>query len=197
MIPLVKADLFIETVGTEEQRAKILEQILEVRRSDVNRMENTNEGCWRSSAVYKDIDWLIEGVTTLCNQAINHYKELDPAFANKLTNVNKLQNYYWTNVNEPGSSNDMHVHRGYPFTACYYVQAEGTGLLELCNESNLLSECDVLSPFTTRYQFNPMNGNLFLWPGWIPHRVLTNESNCDRISVAFNLWFTNEEKETK
>lgn len=192
MIPLVKADLFVDKVGSEEQRAKILEQILNARRSDVNSMENTNEGCWRSTAQYDDIDWLIDGVTALCNKAINHYKEIDPAFANKLSSVNQLKNYYWTNVNEPGSHNDIHSHKGYPFTACYYVQGTDTGFIEFVNESNVLNECNSISPFTTSYAFQPRDGELFLFPGWIPHKVLTNTSKRDRINISFNIWFTNE-----
>jgi len=38
-----------------------------------------------------------------------------------------------------------------------------------------------------RLQITPVDGSIFLWPSYLPHRTLPNNHEEDRISISFNL----------
>lgn len=190
MIPILQANLHYEPCGTREQHEDLLQQILQQKEKDPIGIDLSNNGCWRSEHKYNNIDWLIDGITSVANKQINLYNKLDPSFKQKLDNLQQLQHYYWTNVNKPGSNNYIHTHKGYTFTGCFYLQGNDTGLLTFHNPSNVLNECHHTSPFISQYQFNPNDGFIYMWPGWMPHEVTTNLSSKDRINISFNIWLT-------
>ena len=41
-----------------------------------------------------------------------------------------------------------------------------------------------------RIKMIPKDGDLFIWPAWIPHKVDRNESDRQRINLAFNINIT-------
>ena len=54
MIPLYHSDLFVkENVGTDEQISDLKKQILHARDDDRGTQPGSNEGCWRSNALYQ------------------------------------------------------------------------------------------------------------------------------------------------
>ena len=96
----------------------------------------------------------------------------------------------WTNVNEPNSTNDIHTHKEFSFACTYYLQGTNTGKLTFINPANILNECNLKSPFVRNYSVEPKDGDLFIWPAWIPHKVDRNESDRQRINLAFNINIT-------
>ena len=40
------------------------------------------------------------------------------------------------------------------------------------------------------YGVTPKDGDLFIWPGWVPHQVEENKSNQQRINLAFSINLT-------
>jgi len=46
-----------------------------------------------------------------------------------------------------------------------------------------------LGPGTSRMHYTPKDGDLVMWPSWIPHQVERNESNIQRVCIAFNIRF--------
>jgi hypothetical protein len=71
----------------------------------------------------------------------------------------------------------------------YYIKATG-------NEGNLR----LINPLTydkfvvdLNFEITPITGKLILFPGWLKHQVLQNNSNNERISLAFNLELFNEQ----
>ena len=65
-----------------------------------------------------------------------------------------------------------------------------TGKLTFINPANILNECNLKSPFVRNYSVEPKDGDLFIWPAWIPHKVDRNESDRQRINLAFNINIT-------
>lgn len=51
--------------------------------------------------------------------------------------------------------------------------------LELCEEKNELS--------VEKVKVDPIEGDIFLWPSYIPHSVETNDHDEERISISFNI----------
>lgn len=183
--PILRADIFRRNVGTPEQRTQIKNHI-HVKMKTTHGFPNSNDGCWRAEIRYNNADWLYAEVHDMLEEAIQFYLKEDPAykhvFTDKIPTVDT-----WTNVNKPGSSNRIHSHKECAFVGLYYVQAEGTGELTFINPANYLSDCSSNSPGTSRMSFIPKDGDLILWPAWVPHEVEVNKSNQYRINIAFNI----------
>lgn len=188
-VPLYHADLFVKfNVGTEEQRQDLKKQVLSAKDKDIETENNSNPGCWRSEAKY-EMDWLFNALNDLIVSANNTYFPVDKVFADNVSSCKTLELNYWTNVNEPGSTNALHTHHDDAWAGIYYIQAEGTGELMFSNPANTLLQCNMKSPFTKMQGVQPKDGMLVLWPGWVPHEVWENKSNKQRINIAWGINF--------
>ena len=187
----MSADVFTENVGTREQREVLKQAALYHRKMDKASMAFTNENCWRSRFKYRDQDiaFVFEGIDRLLQSAIDFYAQTDPTYQEKLKTYGKPEIDYWTNVNDPMSKNSLHTHSLYHYVACYYIEAEGTGDIVYFNPANLAEECNTSAPFVSRMAVTPRDGDLLLWPAWIPHEVEMNFSDKQRINIAFNIRF--------
>ena len=189
IIPLFYSALFVkENVGTEELREDLKRQILQAKKDDRGTQGGGNPGCWRSTALY-EMKWLYDGMRNLVMEANQKCSEIDSAFKQHLEKSDNLDYNIWTNVNEVGSKNVIHSHKADAWAGIYYVQAEGTGNLMFHNPANLLNECKFNSPFIRNTGIQPKDGMLILWPGWIPHEVIENKSNRQRINIAWGINF--------
>ena len=104
----------------------------------------------------------------------------------------------WYNINPPGTSNDRHTHPGCDLAGIFYVKVPDgdVGELEFENPSNypqfnlLMSMDDKLKEehrMSHSLWFKPKEGALVIFPSHILHRVMTNNTNEDRISIAWNM----------
>ncbi len=184
---LLEANLFVKKVGTQEQIDDLKSQALWHRENEPENMAFTNYGCWRSEFKYKNHNWLIKEVMDLTEKAIEFYTLVDPTYKDKVNYYRNPQVRYWTNVNEPGSKNALHHHDLHHFVACYYLQCQDTGNLVFYNPANLLENCHPFSPFVSRMAYVPKDGDLILWTGWVPHETEINQSDKQRINIAFNI----------
>ena len=189
VLPLFHSDLFVkENVGTEAQITDLKNQILQAKKDDRGTQGGSNPGCWRSTALY-EMKWLYDEMKNLVMEANQNYFERDSVFEYYVDKSNNLDYNIWTNVNEVGSKNVIHSHKTDAWAGIYYVQAEGTGNLMFYNPANLLNECKFNSPFVRNTGIQPKDGMLILWPGWIPHEVIENKSNRQRINIAWGINF--------
>ena len=189
VLPLFHSDLFIkENVGTEEQRKDLKKQILQAKEDDRGTQGGGNPGCWRSNALY-EMKWLYGAMKDLVTEANEIYFEKDSVFKYYIDKSENLDYNIWTNVNEVGSNNVIHSHKTDAWAGIYYVQAEETGNLMFYNPANLLNECKFNSPFVRNTGILPKDGMLVLWPAWIPHEVIENKSNQQRINIAWGINF--------
>lgn len=184
LVPLYHSDLFIlENVGTKEQIDALVKQIGAEKRSGTETQPRSNEGCWRSSKMWTDIDWLYSRIDELLSTATDYYAKIDNDFKPGA----KIEVGQWTNVNEPGARNVFHAHKSAVFSACYYIQAKGTGAIRFTNPENILNDCNHRAPFTRGFPYYPNDRDLLLWPAWMPHEVEPNLSNKQRINMAFDI----------
>lgn len=186
---LLSADLFIENIGTSEDIKKLLDFAYHQKKIIKNNMSFSNYGCWRSEFKYENIDWLIQEILKLTWKAINYYSDIDPVYKNKVSFYGTPRINYWTNINEPKSKNALHNHDLHHYVAVYYLQSQGTGQIVFHNPANLLENCHSHSPFVSQMGYEPTEGDLLLWPGWMPHSIDDNTSQKDRVNIAFNIRF--------
>ena len=187
---LLSADLFVQpNVGTEEQQKNILDSAYSQKRQNPTEMAFSNYGCWRSEFKYEDIDWLIQNILDVVHEAIKLYEGLDLTYKNKVKHYGLPRINYWTNINEPGAKNVMHCHDLHHYVAVYYIQSKNTGAINFHNPANLLENCHAHSPFVSQMSYEPSDGDLLIWPGWMPHSIDENRSKIDRVNIAFNIRF--------
>ena len=183
-VPIFSADFFHRSSVCLDKISQLQKEILTIKQIQPD-VEYTNVGCWRTSHRY-NISWLIDQVMLLANQAAGFYQDKDSVFRSVYKNQPFKINY-WTNVNSPGSRNVLHSHSDSCFSCVYYIQATGTGDLRLINPANLLGKTNRQSPFSRDFYFSPTEGDLILWPAWVPHEVEPNLSNKDRINITFDI----------
>lgn len=183
---LFAADIFHVNVGTATQRQVLTDEILEVKKLYVSGNSRSNPGCWRADTPCKDIKWLVDEILSVLSNIVTYYEDVDLVFKQRM-DLDSVKINYWANVNEPGSYNIIHSHKPRQFSACYYLQGTDTGVIKFTNPANLLSDCNWGSPFTRDFQIKPQDGDLLIWPAWVPHEVLRNESNRQRINLVFDI----------
>lgn len=184
MLPIINTSVSITNVGTKDQRDGLMRKAQLYKEHNPS-ISNTNDGCWRGEIHWKE-DWLKDAIDSQLNDNIKYYLDIDPALKSRF---NHTQMYVetWTNINDPGSMNRLHSHKLYDFVALYYIQGEGTGELVFHNPANLEVECSLNSPWVSMMSYEPKDGDLLIWPGWVPHEVGINKSNKQRVNIAFNI----------
>jgi uncharacterized protein (TIGR02466 family) len=100
----------------------------------------------------------------------------------------------WLNINDTRQCmNSEHIH-GDVFSGVFYLQApEESGKLVLQNPAinRMWSGCALASQkneFTGEsIRIEPIEGNIILFPSYLPHSVETNNHDEERIAISFNL----------
>jgi len=185
-IPLHHSDVFtVQNIGTQEQRESLKAEILKDA-ATIPSVGRPHDGCWMGDGTKWDFHWVAEQVCDLADKAMAHYQPMDIAFPQT---PKKYRLNIWGNVNNPYSRNIMHDHRSAVFSAVYYIQGTDTGHLRLVNPANMLNDCNAQAPFVRDFYFTPKDGDLILWPAWVPHEVEINHSDKQRINLVFDVYF--------
>jgi uncharacterized protein (TIGR02466 family) len=110
-------------------------------------------------------------------------------------NVSWSYNSIWINLNKPGCSNAPHVHFNSQLSGIFYVKVPlNSGTTRFFNPSLMYPlEGFKLQSFLERsleyscYIWNPVEGQLLMFPSTLLHDVNANQSNDERITISFNL----------
>ncbi len=186
---ILSADVFQKNIGTAEQRQDLIDQAYAEQTKNPKTIMFTNAGCWRTYYKYNNIDWLMKEIQSVVSEVGMYYQEIDPTYKSKTKEFVGSEIAYWTNINKPGSNNKVHEHRQWQYVAVYYLQATGTGDIIFHNPNNITDSCNLFAPFTSTMAISPQDGDLIVFPAWLPHEVETNTSNKDRINISMNIRF--------
>jgi len=101
----------------------------------------------------------------------------------------------WMNINHTHNTFQIHQHSGSFYSAVYYVEGD-TSCGDLEFVTPIHAHNHVISPTKHVKNFNAYNsscwsvspeaGKLVIFPAWLMHYVRPNNTNKDRISIAFN-----------
>ena len=102
----------------------------------------------------------------------------------------------WATVNAPGRGHAAHAHPNSYFSGVYYVQTQAGA--DTINFHDPRSQVGVIRPPVTELiaanadqaLVRVSDGTLLLFPSWLQHSVDTNSSDRNRISISFNLMFS-------
>lgn len=145
----------------------------------------SNEGGFQSNFMHegKTIDAFFEKITPYVQQVkdIIHYPR-------KLC----LEGL-WYNINRKGDFNKSHCHGNAILAGVYYMETpENCGDIVFENVDRhviFFEESDNQDKFYFNgfHRMEAVKGRLYLWYAWLNHYVQPNQSNKDRVSLAFNV----------
>ena len=155
----------------------------------------SNRGGWHSSGNLFDHE--ADSIATLRDMAeaavLNATRiitKLDPSTL-------RLKLFGWMNANPPGGFNAPHTHPGAHWSGVYYVSQpeveEGnSGMIEFMDPRSDLPNWRILQArtFSAKKKIRPEAGDLILFPSYLLHWVYPNETESERVTVAFNATFS-------
>lgn len=114
---------------------------------------------------------------------IKEYKKHTP-FGNKFSRHSLVDDAHitasWITKFEKGNFSSIHDHGMDDISGCYYYKTSG-------KDGDFFYESS--SPWGGRVNIPPEEGQLLLFPSWMKHGVLSNDTNSVRMSLAFNVIF--------
>lgn len=102
----------------------------------------------------------------------------------------------WANINPPGATNPPHTHPNNYLGGVYYVDvpenADSIIFLDPRPQANVVAPrvSESTAENSGRAVVAVKEGMLLLFPAWLMHQVAENPANRNRISVSFNLMFS-------
>src|SRR5262249_5464856 len=101
------------------------------------------------------------------------------------------------NVNAPGAGHQVHDHPNNYLSGVYYVQthegADTVNFLDPRPQARTVRPpvTELTAENTEQVVLKIKDGMLLLFPAWLPHCVDPNRGNRVRISLGFNIMFSN------
>jgi hypothetical protein len=139
----------------------LLENIYKLKNESNLRLRSNILG-WQSKQYsdIKEVPWIAKFLKDCCLTA----------------NIDNTPTAFWFNVNPKHAHHRWHSHGGASTIGIFYIQIpENSGNIEFKQKHN-----------TIVTSITPYEGLLLIAPAGIEHRVLANNSDADRISMAFN-----------
>ena len=94
----------------------------------------------------------------------------------------------WFARMEKGEFHWQHSHAHYELSGVYYMKANGDDNGICFHTPNKLANSSrIMYGLGNRRTITPQPGLLLLFPSWLEHSVPTNQTNEERISLAFNI----------
>ena len=182
----------VECSGYETIKDNLIEWIYNYKKEHSEGLEISNRGGWHSKYDF-----------FTCNAFDSFLKYICSNIENSLIYTLNLKLVsMWININQKGNYNKCHSHPGATLSGVFWVKTpDNCGNLVL-RSNNTYFEHELLDSisegFSEKYNyyynftFTPKEGSMVLFPSHILHDVEVNESESDRISIAFNLKFVED-----
>ena len=147
----------------------------------------SNRGGWHSKELDTPLPESLDNLINDLTQFLNNY-------CAQWTGINDLMlGNWWININGKYNYNAEHDHQNAILSAVYYVEvlADNTGDLKLHREDSSRYYLGAYTKNPTHfssqsYTSKPTCGKLVVFPAWTKHSVEMNNSDTERISIAFN-----------
>jgi uncharacterized protein (TIGR02466 family) len=169
---------FYDISTPEDDLQKIIDNIYLIKQKEQGRTLS-NIGGWQYE-LNDDDRKIIKPLEDIINQIVPMYmKECAPntfAVSHEIKNV-------WYNVNPKGAYNITHSHHYNGLSGVFYLQTSDGDIY--FHDTSGIPQC--LMQNSTVHEIEPKQGELILFPANYLHGVHINNSEKDRISIAFNV----------
>lgn len=96
----------------------------------------------------------------------------------------------WMTSNKKGDYSHQHCHGATDISGVYYVDTiEGDAKFYFNSSNKAQSGSYIFNHMTSTRAFEPTQGMIILFPGWLEHAVERQLIDHERVSVSFNLEF--------
>ena len=161
----------------------------EVKRRDKKGRKISNLGGWQSGNIKKnphpEFVKLLSEIQIAAN-AYHNKLQFKKEYEQKLNNI-------WININGKGHSNEYHIHAKTTISACFYLSDSNFPIRfkHPYEEMNTYYwDEEFIGSFNNfnsgQWSITPKKNTLLMFPPWLYHKVVMNEEDSDRISIAFN-----------
>ena len=165
--------------------------IYNLNKSDKAGVTKSNRGGWHSEDFdLRDSNSIqVKFALELQKYILNTFKELGWKTENKKIQILSM----WAIINKKDDFNVIHSHPNCLLSAAYYVKApKNCGRFQVENPNSIKKH---ISPeIANENEHNVLlagieinEGDLLIFPGYLPHKVARNQSNEDRIVISFNV----------
>ena len=170
-----------------ELQTTLIKESYDLKKTDSKGRKISNVGGWQSDlfSLEKSSDTLKSIITKLL-------KDFAPMQKDVLMYIEG-----WTNINGPGCYNIKHHHPQCNLAGVFWIKVppkSGNLLFESPHSFTSFSEVNCYTDKFRKntnsyltYSYKPIEGEIVIFPSFVPHSVLKNESNEDRISYSFNI----------
>ena len=181
----------LDVDGFDEFKDDLIDKIYELKEEDPKGMSISNRNGWQS----KGFDVSDEG--GIIHSSILQGLRSFPVVKNTTTMVASA----WVNINSPGAYNRLHTHPESQLSGVMWIKSpKDSGVIEFENPNSHEAFTEInayVEEFKEKnsvypvYWFSPIEGRMLVFPSHLRHLVEENKSNEDRISISFNVTFTN------
>ena len=175
----------------KEFNPELSKYIYKLNKEDSVGINRSNKGGWHS----KDFDLRdrssiqLKFALELQNYILNTFKKLGWKTENKQIQIKSM----WAIINKKEDFNVVHSHPNSLLSAAYYVKApKNCGRFQVENPNNIKKH--ITPELANENDLNVLlagieisEGDLIIFPGYLPHKVAKNESDEDRIVISFNV----------
>lgn len=173
----------------EEQKETFLTAVKEYKeKNPTKKTPRANVAGYQSPDTLHHVDELHPLFEYICQMGFKAVSDLD------FIDCDIALTSAWLNINDSRQCmNSEHVH-GDVFSGVFYLKTpKGSGKLTFSNPAinRMWQGCSLTSQknqFTAEsIKIEPVEGNIIIFPSYLPHSVETNDHDEERISISFNL----------
>lgn len=152
----------------------------------VTKEENPRVGSlYTTSGAFDDVNNFVNDDSkfpTLKNEILKQIKE----YCNQTNIKPEFEPFIrssWFAITHNGNSSSIHTHLWEDLVAVYYYKADGDeGNIKLHSPHNKIKYTN-----DSEFEIVPKIGKFLIFPGWLGHDVLINNTDKERVSVAVNV----------
>jgi len=189
---MLLSEIFVNFIALQElnlDNKSIIDYCYDLKEKDKGRVISNIHG-WQSNGIDWDkespLNELFSESEKIFNNVHKHYK-FKNTFKQEIING-------WININQKDNYNVLHSHPRSFFSGVYYPKAPtNSGNIvfkspivahEWAIDDSLVESYNGYNSFN--YRIEPRDNIFIVFPAWLEHHVLPNESDEDRISIAIN-----------
>ena len=170
---------------------ELAEYIYKLQDEDDDGLERSNKGGWHSNNFDLTVEDSIQKkfATIIQPYILNVFQNYGWKTENKNIRIKAM----WSIINKDGDFNVIHTHPNCYLSAAYYVKAQekcGRFQAENPNIAKRNSSPAIVGKNELNLEVAGINiseGDLLIFPSYLPHKVKKNESGKDRIVISFNV----------
>lgn len=167
------------------------EYIYKLRETDKEGISKSNRGGWHSQYFMLDQENTVQQKFALKVQ--EYIVRVFQLYGWKIKDVNIRIQYMWAIINKKNDFNVVHTHPNCFLSAAYYVRASkncGRFTVESPNIARRYAYPSIEKQNELNVDVASLDieeGDLLIFPSYLPHKVGKNQSDEDRIVISFNV----------